>query len=38
MEVHDNPNKAKSDAACQWPLEKLDHLLKSIKRVKQAVI
>ena len=38
MEVHDNPNNAKSDAASQWPLEKLDHLLKSIKRVKQAVI
>ena len=38
MEVHDDPNKAKSDAASQWPLEKLDHLLKSIKRVKQAVI
>ena len=38
MEVHNDPNNAKSDAASQWPLEKLDHLLKSIKRVKQAVI
>ncbi|MDG2265872.1 MAG: 3-deoxy-8-phosphooctulonate synthase [Candidatus Marinimicrobia bacterium] len=38
MEVHDNPNNAKSDAASQWPLDKLDHLLKSIKRIKQAII
>lgn len=38
MEVHDNPNNAKSDASSQWPLKKLDHLLKSIKRIHQAVI
>ena len=38
MEVHDDPNNAKSDAASQWPLEKLDHLLKSLNRVKQAVL
>jgi 2-dehydro-3-deoxyphosphooctonate aldolase (KDO 8-P synthase) len=27
MEVHPRPEKAKSDAACQWPLDRLEDLL-----------
>ena len=38
LEVHDDPNNAQSDAASQWPLEKLDQLLKSLNRVKQAIL
>ena len=38
MEVHDNPAMAKSDAATQWPLDKLEDLLISIKRIREAVL
>ena len=37
MEVHDNPTEAKSDAATQWPLDQLESLLVSIKKVHEAV-
>ncbi|MBC8322421.1 MAG: 3-deoxy-8-phosphooctulonate synthase [Candidatus Marinimicrobia bacterium] len=37
MEVHDNVNEAKSDAATQWPLDQLEDLLVSIKRIREAV-
>ena len=38
MEVHDNPKNAKSDASTQWPIKKLDDLLNSIKRIKDAIL
>ena len=37
MEIHDTPTKAKSDAATQWPLDELESLLVSIKKVHEAV-
>ena len=37
MEVHDNPDEAKSDAATQWPLDQLEELLISLQKVHQAV-
>ncbi|MEE8335888.1 MAG: 3-deoxy-8-phosphooctulonate synthase [Candidatus Neomarinimicrobiota bacterium] len=37
MEVHDNADAAKSDAATQWPLERLEKLLSDLKRIKAAV-
>jgi len=37
MEIHDNPNKAKSDAATQWPLDELESLLSIIIKVHEAV-
>ncbi len=37
MEVHDDPPRAKSDAATQWPLDQLEPLLASLKRVREAV-
>ena len=37
MEIHDNPDKAKSDAATQWPLDKLKSLLSIIIKVHEAV-
>ena len=37
MEIHDNPDKAKSDAATQWPLDELDSLLSIIIKVHEAV-
>lgn len=36
LEVHDNPAKAKSDAATVWPLDKLAGLLEGCKRIHQA--
>ena len=36
LEVHDNVNEAKSDAATQWPLDQLSDLLTILKRVYQA--
>ena len=33
MEVHNNVNKAKSDAATQWPLDKLASLLIELKKI-----
>jgi len=38
MEVHDNPAMAKSDAATQWPLDKLENLLITIKRIRETVL
>ena len=38
MEVHDNPKNAKSDASTQWPIKKLDDLLNSIKKIKDAIL
>lgn len=38
MEVHDNVEAAKSDAATQWPLDQLEELLVSIKRIREAVL
>jgi len=37
MEIHDKPEQAKSDAATQWPLDKLEFLLASIIKVHEAV-
>ena len=33
MEVHDNVDLAKSDAATQWPLDQLTSLLVDLKKV-----
>jgi 2-dehydro-3-deoxyphosphooctonate aldolase (KDO 8-P synthase) len=33
FEVHDNPEKAKSDAATQWPLNKFENLLNKLKDI-----
>ena len=33
MEVHDNPELAKSDASTQWPLNQLEELLTIIKKI-----
>lgn len=38
MEVHDNPPMAKSDAATQWPLDKLEELLITLKKIREAVL
>ena len=35
MEVHDDPENALSDAATQWPLDKLEAFLQSIKHIQQ---
>ncbi|MEA1880810.1 MAG: 3-deoxy-8-phosphooctulonate synthase [Candidatus Marinimicrobia bacterium] len=37
MEVHDNVDEAKSDAPTQWPLDQLEDLLRSLKRIHEAV-
>lgn len=37
IEVHDNVDEAKSDAATQWPLDQLNDLLISLKRIHEAV-
>lgn len=36
LEVHDNPAKARSDAATVWPLDKLAGLLTECKRISEA--
>ena len=33
MEVHDDPNNAKCDGPTQWPLDKLENLLKEFERL-----
>ena len=38
MEVHNDINNAKSDAATQWPLSELEHLLIKLKHIREAVI
>jgi len=37
MEVHDNVDLAKSDAATQWPLDKLEKLLGDLKRIQDSL-
>lgn len=37
MEVHDDPPRAKSDAATVWPLAELEELLLTLLRVREAV-
>lgn len=37
LEVHDDVDNAKSDAATQWPLEQLEELLVQVKRIHEAV-
>ena len=37
MEVHDNVDAAKSDAATQWPLDQLEDLLMTLKNIHEAV-
>lgn len=37
LEVHDDVENAKSDAATQWPLEELEELLVQVKRIHEAV-
>lgn len=37
MEVHDDPPRAKSDAATVWPLSELERLLVTLLRVREAV-
>ncbi len=37
MEVHHNPDAAKSDAATQWPLDRLEDLLVTLLNIREAV-
>jgi len=37
LEVHDDPDHAKSDAATVWPLDRLEELLEMVLRVRAAV-
>lgn len=37
MEVHDDIEQAKSDAATQWPLDQLEELLIRLKRIREAI-
>ena len=37
MEVHDDPDNAKSDASTQWPLNKLENMLQTLLKVYEAV-
>jgi 2-dehydro-3-deoxyphosphooctonate aldolase (KDO 8-P synthase) len=37
MEVHDDPQNAKSDAATVWPLEELEALLRTLLRIRAAL-
>ncbi len=38
MEVHDNVDNAKSDAATQWPLKKLESLLLSLRAIRESIL
>ena len=38
MEVHNDIKNAKSDAATQWPLSELEHLLIKLKHICEAII
>ena len=38
MEVHNDINNAKSDAATQWSLSELEHLLIKLKHIREAII
>ena len=37
MEIHDDVDQAKSDAATQWPLDQTESLLMSLMRIREAV-
>jgi 2-dehydro-3-deoxyphosphooctonate aldolase (KDO 8-P synthase) len=37
MEIHDNVNEAKSDAATQWPLDQLESLLTELKAIREII-
>lgn len=37
LEVHDNPDQARSDSATQWPLDKLEQLLIELKMIRSTV-
>jgi 2-dehydro-3-deoxyphosphooctonate aldolase (KDO 8-P synthase) len=37
MEVHDNPEQAKSDSATQWPLEKAKLLIQQLQEIRSLV-
>jgi 2-dehydro-3-deoxyphosphooctonate aldolase (KDO 8-P synthase) len=37
MEIHDNVNEAKSDAATQWPLDQLESLLTELKAIRESI-
>jgi len=37
LEVHDDPDHAKSDAATQWPLERFESLLTRLLRIRAAI-
>ena len=38
MEVHDNVEKAKSDSTTQWPLDKLESLLKKLILIRKSIL
>jgi 2-dehydro-3-deoxyphosphooctonate aldolase (KDO 8-P synthase) len=38
LEVHDNVDEAQSDAATQWPLDKLESLLTAVKNIREAFL
>ena len=38
IEVHDDVDNAKSDAATQWSLDQLEELLVQVKRIREAII
>ncbi len=37
MEVHDDPERARSDAATVWPLDELEGMLRSLMRIRAAL-
>jgi 2-dehydro-3-deoxyphosphooctonate aldolase (KDO 8-P synthase) len=37
MEVHDQPDEARSDAATQWPLNSLEELLRTLLKIHEVV-
>ena len=38
MEVHDDVKKAKSDSTTQWPLDKLESLLKKLVLIRKSIL
>lgn len=38
LEVHDDVRRARSDAATQWPLDRLEELLRSLQRIREALV
>jgi 2-dehydro-3-deoxyphosphooctonate aldolase (KDO 8-P synthase) len=37
LEVHDDPPRARSDAATQWPIDRLEELLLEVRRIREAI-